>query len=277
MNHSLHQDGIPKAPPFERLPCHAPAEISNRVFIYLGKVAAENRWMAAPDHWNRTSMQVAMKLVTASVQDDDGKPISFEFSRLRPTVLTDVAETGGFAAARRQARHADERTTLGYIAGGTGSERVDQTIAAAQDDAIRCVVAALEGDVHSVAGHLGVSVERAEQILDGRADKLFSACKNDLESPVSGQASGRRCRAIWDCLACENHVILERHLPRLIAYQQAAITVSADLTEDEWDDLYGNFVTLADAAVAKFPATAVENARRKAELMPLNGCAGFRV
>lgn len=260
----------------EGLRRHAPDTIGRKVFLYLSQQAGQRDWVCAPDHWNRTLMQGAAKALLSHVLDDDGPPLDFEFTRMRPSVLAEASEAGGLEAARRKGRHADDRTTLAYVSAGTGPEKVERTVGLAQEKVLRCIDAGSVGDVQVVAGLLGTSTVRAHMIVAGTADKLFAACSDDRYSPMPGQARGRPCTAVWDCLACENHVLLDRHLPRLLAYRSAALEAAEGMDDETWAERYGTFVHLADTAMARFPQDTVEAARAEAARTRLKGCMGFR-
>lgn len=215
--------------------------------------------------------------VGLSVSDD---PIHLTFRRLRPTAITDVAFADGIEEAQRRAAHANPAETFRYASNPTSEPRLGETALRAQGKAIASTMSGLElspgqDEVLRLAGELAIQEGAAREILQGERDKLFSACINDTNGagPVR---KGTSCGVFEACLICQNSVILERHLVRLITYQTHWLSLADSMSEEAWAERHELNCAIVDVHLAKFEEGVVARHRRTAAVLALKA-PGFRL
>lgn len=252
----------------------APPHIRNNLFLYISR----NRGIRA---LTPTAAVENLRIFVAAenIRGSDGQLLrGLHYRRLRPTVVSSVALDHGIDTAQNRASHANPARTLAYVNNPANDQRINLSVTAAQSKAIASVKVGFSQrpsrrDIEDLSRELKISFGAAAEILAGKRDKLFNGCVDD-ENGLGPEAAGNQCTHYESCLVCVNSVILERHLARLIAYQQHWLSMWDEMTEDAWYDTYGLNCAIVDFHLTKFDPQVVERARIQALSLPF--VVGYR-
>ena len=161
---------------------------------------------------------------------DDGSPLRFNLSRFRPTKITDLVTQGyDFFDIMAIAGHASITTTLAYI------DRLRWT-----SDFHRKIEKALTTIRNNKKEYerrpLPVAITRNAPAGDFVFKAPVSHCKNPYDPPQSVRNSGSYtegdpCSYFNMCLSCENVLITEMNLPKLVAYRREISQALGNLNE----------------------------------------------
>ncbi|MFJ8973488.1 hypothetical protein ACIRJ3_29760 [Streptomyces anulatus] len=161
------------------------------------------------------------------LRDDDGEPLSVRMNRIKTTVevrttralgghLPTASRTNTLDVSFRHYLKPDPRIR-------DWAERVMVQALADAEDHARATTArvldegaekALAADPHTAAKVLGTTAEKITQARDGQLDTLVSACLDFEHGPFD---EGPCRQSFLTCLRCENALVLEKHLPSLLA------------------------------------------------------------
>ncbi|NEA58317.1 hypothetical protein G3I60_30225 [Streptomyces sp. SID13666] len=166
--------------------------------------------------------------------DDDGKPLQMRLTRMKKTVEVRAAkEVGGHLPSARLTNTAETSFTH-YLRGDPFvTEWAAQVLTEAITDAERHAGTALR-----LGGGQEQAVDAAlwRQAEAGALDTLASSCLDIAHHP----GHGGPCReSFLTCLRCPNALVLERHLPMLLALVEA---LRADLEQrdaGQWASRHG--------------------------------------
>lgn len=192
------------------------------------------------------------------------------FRRLRPMAVADVAMSSGLDKAQRIVSHANPAQTAAYALNPTSTPRLAAAVASAQSKAIASLKSSFaerpaRSDVLKLAAELKVQEGAALEVLLGKRDKLFAACIDDMNG--AGPAPvGQRCGRYEACLVCPNSVIVERHLPRLVAYQAHWLSMANVMAADAWESEHALNCAIVDDHLTKFDPAVVAAAKKNAEM-----------
>ncbi|UBV17757.1 hypothetical protein [Mycolicibacterium fortuitum] len=161
------------------------------------------------------------------LRGDDGLPLKLQLSRLKKT--EDIRRTRSLGGHLPSAALTNGIDTLfrDYLAGDTSvREWADDTVeralheaeAAARNFAPRVLGEADENDAHAdsanLARTLSTTQHKVSQALSGRLDTEVASCLDFDHHPDTG----KQCTASFStCLMCSNALVMERHLPALLA------------------------------------------------------------
>ncbi|WP_406469999.1 hypothetical protein [Streptomyces sp. NBC_01615] len=165
---------------------------------------------------------------------DDGKPLQMLVTRIKKTVEVRTAkQVGGHLPSARVTNTADTSFTH-YL-------RTDPFVAEWAADVLTEALTDAEENARAVVVRLGggsvaaVPAQVREQAAEGELDTLACAC-TDIEH---GPGGGRCRQSFLTCFGCPNALVMERHLPALLA-------LAKDLREDlqrrdvvQWTAHYG--------------------------------------
>ncbi|MFE6523735.1 hypothetical protein [Streptomyces sp. NPDC057794] len=147
---------------------------------------------------------------------DDGKPLEMLVTRIKKTVEVRTAkQVGGHLPSVRLTNTADTSFTH-YL-------RADPFVAEWAADVLTEAITDAEENARAVVVRLGGEPAAAvpervrEQAAAGALDTLASAC-TDIEHAPGG---GRCGQSFLACFGCPNALVLERHLPALLALAEA--------------------------------------------------------
>ncbi|MEU5046300.1 hypothetical protein [Streptomyces griseorubiginosus] len=147
---------------------------------------------------------------------DDGKPLEMLVTRIKKTVEVRTAkQVGGHLPSVRLTNTADTSFTH-YL-------RADPFVAEWAADVLTEAITDAEENARAVVVRLGgepaadVPERVREQAAAGALDTLASAC-TDIEHAPGG---GRCAQSFLACFGCPNALVLERHLPALLALAEA--------------------------------------------------------
>ncbi|MCD2324201.1 hypothetical protein LQ953_09275 [Sphingomonas sp. IC-56] len=187
------------------------------------------------------------------------------YRRLRPTAISEVAMASGIGVAQNAASHSQPAQTIAYALNPTSHVRLAAEVASAQSKALTSLLDGYGGrpdeqEIARVAAELNLPTGAALEIVLGKRDKLFNACVDDRNG-AGPEPAGRRCGRFEACLVCSNSIIVERHLPRLIAYQEHWISMTEMMSADAWNDAHALNCAIVDEHLTKFPAKVVSAAR----------------
>jgi hypothetical protein len=159
--------------------------------------------------------------------DDDGKPLTISTNRLKTSVEVRRARATGGHLPSTARTHSMDMSFLHYLrndprirdwADRVLTDALHDAEAAAREAHLRIVDAATRAeflrDPAGTATRLGTTPDKIDEALDGELDTLVSSCLDHDHGPHNEGP----CRASFlTCLRCPNALILERHLPMLLA------------------------------------------------------------
>jgi hypothetical protein len=250
-------------------------ESRHRLWLYL----SERGGVRALSSSYVTQRMVREFLARENICGDDGTLLrNMYFRRLRPTVIGDVALDNSLETAQKRAAHADPIKTLAYVNNPGNEARVRAIVSSAQSKAVAAVRANFKDrpdpeEVRALALELNVPEGAALEIILGRRDKLFSACVDDMNGR-GPEVAGRHCGKFEACLICVNSVIIERHLPRLIAYYLYWLGMAEVMDEAAWRENHELNCAIVEVHLTKFEPDLV--ARITAEVRARPQAIGYR-
>lgn len=203
--------------------------------------------------------------------DDTGEPLELRLTRMKKTVEVRTAkQVGGHLPSARRTNSADTSFTH-YLrddpfiqdwAAQTLTEAIDEAEANARDVVLRIVVkpSDTEAGRADTAARSGVAADVIKQAEAGELDTLVSSCLDIDHSPLTGE----RCTASFlTCLRCPNALVLERHLPMLLALVDS-LQVDLDRRDvGDWARDHGQTWSIITRGILpRFSAGQLDAARR---------------
>jgi len=183
------------------------------------------------------------------LRGDDGKPLRFTLSRFRPTKITEMVCQGyDFFNIMAMAGHASVITTLRYI----DNLKFTSDFHHKMKDALTIIKrnkSEYDGNPRPIA--ITRNVTPSKFIFKGPV----CHCKNPYDPPEvvrksSTYTEGDAC-SYWNmCLQCENVLITEMNLPKLIAFRNEIELALSNLTEiPVMGELYKRMKMILDAVL----------------------------
>ncbi|WP_369254136.1 hypothetical protein [Streptomyces sp. R35] len=165
---------------------------------------------------------------------DDGKPLQMMVTRIEKTVEVRTAnQVGGHLPSARVTNTADTSFTH-YL-------RKDPFVAEWAADVLTEPITDAEESARAVVVRLGggsaaaVPNQVREQAAAGELDTLACACTDIEHSPGGG-----RCRqSFLTCFGCPNALVMERHLPALLALAEVLREDLQRRDAAQWTARYG--------------------------------------
>lgn len=161
------------------------------------------------------------------LRDDDGDPLSVTMNRIKTTVevrttralgghLPTASRTNTLDVSFRHYLKPDPRIRdwAERVMGQALEDAEDHARAATMRVLDAAAEKAMAADPDTVAKALGTSAEKIAQARDGQLDTLVSACLDFDHGPFD---DGPCRQSFLTCLRCENALVLEKHLPALLA------------------------------------------------------------
>ncbi|WP_089107751.1 hypothetical protein [Streptomyces hyaluromycini] len=208
--------------------------------IWAGNGRGSVRNTATGGHIGPFDTELARKLKLGAWAErhgllgDDGKPLQMMVTRIKKTVEVRTAkQVGGHLPSARVTNTADTSFTH-YL-------RHDPFIAEWAADVLTEAITDAEESARAVVVRLGggslaaVPDQVREQAAAGNLDTLACACTDIEHSPDGG-----RChQSFLACFGCPNALVLERHLPALLALAQALRDDLQRRDVAQWTARYG--------------------------------------
>ena len=212
------------------------------------------------------------KFLTKTGLQSSNPDVGIYFKRLRPTILSELTEKSGLALAQAAASHANPAQTLAYALNPTSNSRLSAAVAVAQSRAMNCMLEGFSNrpkneEIVRLAGELQIPFGAALELVIGKRDKLFNGCIDDRNG-VGPEPAGRKCGRFEACLVCANSVILERHLPRLIGYQNYWFSQIELMPPNDWNEEHAVNCAVVDHHLGRFAPEIVAAARACVEAAP---------
>ena len=212
----------------------AQATENDREFLFL----SQRRYRSIegkPGRVKRLSVRVAEKWLNKIVRRhdlraDDGKPLVFNLSRFRPTKITEMVSQGyDFFDIMAITGHASINTTLSYIdklrSAGDFQRKIQKALSTIQ-----------ENKKEYERNPLPIAITRTTKPENFIFKGPVCHCKNPYDPPeiVRKQVTYHRGDACsyWNmCLQCDNVLITEMNLPKLIAFRNEIDRSLSNLSE----------------------------------------------
>lgn len=193
--------------------------------------------------------------------NDDGAPLQLSFNRLKTTV--DVRTTRAVGGHLPSAARTNTPGVLfkHYLRNDPlVRDWAQRVLTDAFDDAETHIrefaPTVLTGSAEASAAETGIAVHIARQAATGALDTLLGSCLDIDHNPFG---PGRCTVSFLTCLQCPNALILERHLPRLLALADHLQRELEHTPVEEWVDRYGQ----AWIALVRFVLPQFTDAQRK--------------
>jgi integrase len=161
---------------------------------------------------------------------DTGEVLSFNLSRFRPTKITDLVAQGyDFFEIMAIAGHSSVTTTLSYIDRLKWANDFHKKIEAA-------LTAIKKNKQEYELKPLPIAITRKANPESFVFKALVCHCKNPYDPPqivrnASNYREGDACSYFNMCLTCDNVLITEMNLPKLIAYRNEIARALANVDE----------------------------------------------
>ena len=197
-----------------------------------------------------------------TVIGDDGNPLGVRLQRLRHTRIVH----GGARRQQSQRVHdeyvmsdAQSREIARDVMEDVQSGLLPKAKQLLQMSAVsRQKLTAARVDPSTLAGELGVSRERAAQLVHGELNTSCAACLDIMDSPFAERA-GEPCSATdMSCFGCRNGVVTPEHLPQVVALDEVLHSEFADAYDP---DASVHRAQISDLLVQKFRAEEVAEVR----------------
>lgn len=202
---------------------------------------------------------------------DDGTPLEITYRRLRPTYLTRrFKESGSLARVRQDANHSNADTTLGYVL----NEETRPLLEEITVDTFRDMLAFVKqntlsqsprdaGAVREVAQLYQITPRRSRELLEGRAEVIFSSCSDFYNRP--GGPAATPCDQPWACFTCPNARWVRRNLPALMLLRDFFLSRRGGLRAEDWQAKYGfPFAAITEVILPAFPPGVLARAEGEA-------------
>jgi hypothetical protein len=212
---------------------------------------SENLWRVYFKHGNRTpgfqASTAAKWARDKGLVDDDGRPLAFNWMKLRKTAWNVRYKRFGTLSRIVTREHSREVAGLHYAAVASSTGIHEDAVEAAQHAALtdvrksRVVTSSEEllmrGDPASAAIDLGVDATDVLPLLDGERDVGLNDCINMKELPRG--APGVPCPGPYAgpyflCLDCPNAVITARKIPSLLRFIEIMTEDRDLLSATDW-------------------------------------------
>lgn len=240
------------------------AATGDRKFIFLWRVTRRERGgqvvrLTAGD-MNMAKRPFATR---HGLLDDQGRPLTLNVSRLRPTFATELyRRTRDIRRVQQALGHARVETTAQrYAAAPLEAERdhaivLDGMVASFT----RCD---FEGTGAVVAADGKVPLQDVAALLKGGYNTGIARCQNPFRE------DDKVCQKLFHCFKCPNMCVFEDDLWRLFSFYYRLLAERVKINPAHWLKTYGPIIRRIDCDIAPlFPADKVEAARCEAQDNP---------
>jgi integrase len=191
---------------------YVPDELSKKLFISYVKSSIAI---------NDTAMS---RLYSELVEDyqlksDDGSPLVLSTTRFRPTLVSELIDTGvSIREIQYFLGHASIYTTMKYL------DKLDFDIVV-KEKARKAIEDIYSKTVHATNRHSSKKKQRRFDENQVIMKTPLGGCKNIFDPPSfikksSLYVKGKPCSQYNKCLSCENVMLTEKHIPELFAMQR---------------------------------------------------------
>ncbi len=197
-----------------------------------------------------------------ALQDDDGKPLSLQFSRLRPTMATELyRRTHDIRLIQRVLGHSSAETTARhYLTLPAESERNHALVLDAM--AHRFTRTEIEGKA-ILAADGAIPLQEMRNLLAGGYSTGIARCRNPFRE------NDAVCNKYLSCFRCPNMCVFEDDLWRLFSFYYRLLADRIKINPEHWLKTYGPIIQRIDVDIAPlFDPEIVEQARQKAQVSP---------
>lgn len=229
--------------------------------IWAGNGRGRTRNAATGGHVGPFDAELGRKLhlgqwaARHGLRGDDGQPLNLRLTRLRTTVeVRSAKQVGGHLPSARLTNTAETSFTH-YLRKDPfvrewSAEILTEAITDAHDQTLAVLAASQREEAEAAR----------QRAVAGDLDTLAASCLDIEHHPDHG---GRCRESFLTCLSCPNAMVLERHLPMLLAL---ADSLRADLDRrdaDQWVHRHGRTWQIITAGILpKFTAAQRANAAR---------------
>lgn len=254
----------------ERLRRHAAPELRGALWIC---VSAEE-WGTVNSNVTPHANAVARFVKRHDLTHDDGTPFRFVAAKLRKTHRATAMEAMRGAMDALGDDHSESVALKHY--GNIPALRpmhqatVESAAHDALDAALRITVVPPDAEEHLLGGapagkaSVAKAATRVLRVLQHpeEHDVFLAGCLDFFDSPWARRKGDGCPVATWRCLECDNAVVLQRHLPRLLAFQGHLLREREVLEGDVWRLKYGDaHDRIVSGILPRFPQSAIEQAR----------------
>jgi hypothetical protein len=196
------------------------------------------------------------------LKDDRGQTLGLIFSRLRPTMATELyRRSGDIRLVQKALSHASVETTARHYA--------EKPMVAERDHAIvldgmvgQFTRMEVEGKV-LLAADGQIPLQDMKHLLAGGYSTGIARCRNPFRENESV------CKKFFACFKCPNLCVFEDDLWRLFSFYYRLLAERAKIAPAHWLKTHGPIIRRIDAEIAsQFPSDKVESARIKAQTTP---------
>jgi hypothetical protein len=218
-----------------RIRNEAPSDISRRLFIFEDVELSrklKNRTIVALDPKGKVGTWYGRFCREEGLHEVFGPKFSFNISRCRPTLVTNMVLAGApLFQVQSLLGHANIETTAGYLDAHALKPVFNRTVSAALER-----ISARSVNARTVIPIHVAPIEEPHSTVETQFHETLSGCNcSNPYSPsenvrrVTKHKAGSACK-FWNmCLLCDNAIVTESSLPKLIVYRSR---VAAALAED---------------------------------------------
>lgn len=255
---------------------------------YLGKPELREQKARTAGHIDPFARTIAVSLRLGDwarrhgLTDDSGRPLEMTLNRLKTTAEVRLTKLAGGHLAAASRTNTFDVSFLHYLRDDPRiKEWADEILTEALQDAEASVHSfhlriiddaarkAFAADPAGTAEALGTSPEKIKSAAEGELDTAIASCLDHEHHPQTG----RRCAVSFRaCLRCENALVLERHLPVLLAYLDQMQAELDRLGVERWCGEYGiDWLIVTRLVLPKFTEAQQKRAaaERPRDLLPL--------
>lgn len=193
-----------------------------------------------------------------SLQDDQGKPLRLQFSRLRPTMATELyRRTRDIRLIQRVLGHSSAETTARhYLTLPAESERNHALILDAMVH--QFTRTEIDGKV-ILAADGSIPLQEMRNLLAGGYNTGIARCRNPFRE------NDTVCHKYLSCFRCPNMCVFEDDLWRLFSFYYRLLAEHNKINPEQWLKTYGPIIQRIDVDIAPlFNPEIVAQARQKA-------------
>lgn len=198
------------------------AEIEDQEYLFLIETRHNNEKSKSLNtrrvHTKDASKWTAKMVKDYDLKGDNGKPLTFTLSRFRPTKITQLVQEGyDIFSIMQIAGHKSITTTLSYVDKIKSTADYERTIA-------QSLTSIKEKMREQEKRPLPAAISPNDQPGEYIFKTTICHCKNPYDPPKevrnsSNYHQGDACTHWNMCLTCDNVLIAEGELPKLIAYR----------------------------------------------------------
>jgi integrase len=250
----------------------APDGIKNKLFIYQSdstRSFGEIKTVTTKTATNWCSNMVKKH----DLKSDDGNPLSFNFSRFRPTRITNLVERGyDFFEIQHEAGHTNIRTTLNYLSRNRLNIK-------AKEETNLALQRIFSNSVHAESTNPAYATKNDNPNSNVIYKGIMCDCRNPYDPPkevkqLKDYQDGQACTRFNMCLFCHNVILFKKHLPIIAVYKSQIDTILHNQNSELPNDfLYKQTLDiinqLLDPEKSEFSEDDINNALAIAETMDL--------